>query len=107
MEEYDEPLTVELRTDREVTAFIFATGLAAGVMEGNGLIGGAQALSNLQIRLASQDAKRVQDAIDQYSDEGLVGDVREGVGKMSTAAGIGSLADADERDPDEVTEGML
>jgi len=103
MDEYDEPLTVELKTDRELAVFMFVTGLGAKTLQHDNRLAGAQAVSNLQIRLASADPDRLCSALSEYG----TGGVMNGMGEMSTEAAISSLASEEETDPDEATNGML
>lgn len=103
MEEYDEPLTLELRTEREVTVLFFALGLGAGAMAQEGRIKGAAACSNLQVRAATGDQQRVADALEGYTDGGVL----PGMGAMSNEAALARLVEEGETDPEEVTEGGL
>jgi len=107
MEEYDEPLTLELRTEREVVMFMAALGTGAAFYSDFGMMRGAAALSNLQIRLASSDTQRVIDAIGQYSDSGVLGDNLGSMQEMSPEAAISRMVESGEQDPDKITEGGL
>lgn len=107
MEEYDDPIEIELRTSREVLVFFYAAGIGATEMLAMGNIQGAQALSNLQIRLSNSDEMRVQEAIEEYGDMGIMfadGNMHEG---MSATAAVSQMAEQDEVDPDETVQGGL
>lgn len=107
MQEYDEPLTLELRTEREVTMFMAAVGTGAAFYSDVGMTKGAAALANLQIRLATEETDRVIGAINQYSDSGFLGGTLGGGEEMSPEAAVSAMVEHGEEDPDKLTEGGL
>ncbi len=107
MEEFDEPVTLELRTEREVAVLMFSLGLGAGALLDSGMEQGAQALSNLQIRTAKADGQRVSQALNEYGDGGILTSTAAGATEMSPDAAVSEMAEKEEVDPDEVTRGRL
>lgn len=103
MDEYDDPVVLKLHTDREVAVLFMALGMGATLLLEQNRLAGAQAASNLQIRAAKADDKRVAGALSAYGEGGLM----SGVGQMSPDAAISHLVETQEIDPDELTEGMI
>jgi len=111
MKEYDDPLTVELQTEREVAVYLQAVGMATPFFEDVGMVRGAAALSNLQIRLIDSHESEVIDALNEYDRGGGVlgtSDATDGMmQQMSTEAAVSQLAEQDELDPDSIGDGGL
>lgn len=103
MEQFDEPITIELRTEREVLVTMFGLGVGASQLEMTRNPAGARAALNIQIRIAKADTETVLESVSGYSNGVIVGSE----GMMSVPAAIASLADEDEVDPDEFNEGSL
>lgn len=103
MDEFTEPVSIELWTTREVATLMYALGIGAGTLLSEGSVQGAQALSNLQIRLASDDAGRVEQSLNEYGDGGVM----VGQGDVATDRAVEHLVEEEERDPDEVVRGGL
>lgn len=103
MEEFDDPIQIELETSREVAVLMFCLGTGAIVQMDRGQTAGAQAATNLQVRLAEDDTSKVIDSLNEYGDGGMMSTE----GEVSSEAGIARLLDDGEKDPDEVLKGGL
>lgn len=103
MDEFDEPIQFELRTEREVATLMYALGMGSADLLQTGNVQGMVALSNLQKRLASADPQLVEESLSEYGDGGVL----TGEGEMSESAAVAGLVDDEEADPDEVIEGMI
>jgi len=103
MDEDDDSIQLELTTDREIVVAMHAMAIGGAFLVEHNHISGAQAASNLQIRLASDNPERVKSALDMHAEGGMMTDL----GEMSNEAAIGALVEEEEVDPDEATEGML
>lgn len=111
MKEYDDPLTVELRTEREVVVFLQAVGMGTSFFEDIGMERGAAALSNLQIRLVDGYESEVLGALNEYDPGGGVLGATDATGgamqEMSPEAAVSQMAEQDELDPDSLNDGGL
>lgn len=96
MNEFDEPIQFEIKTDREVATLMFALGIGSADLLSAGNVEGTVALSNLQKRLASADPQLVEQSLNEYGDGGVM----SGEGVVSESAAVGALANEDEEDPD-------
>ena len=93
-------LTLELETDREIAAFMIATGHVGRSLTEIGDIEMGADCSNLQIRLCSEHDQTVVEALEEYGDGGNI----PGIGVMPPQAGVARMADEDEIDPEEALE---
>lgn len=103
MDELDEPIQIELRTEREVISLMLSLGVGAEVLLADGHVKGMAVCSNLQIRIAKSDPELLQEVLESYSAGGFLA----GEGTMSNEAALAHLLDAEESDPEEVTRGSL
>lgn len=103
MDEYDEPLTLELHDERELAVLMTALGTGATLLLQNGMVSGAAATGNLQNRLATEHTQEAVNALEEMGIEAGI----PNHGSLSVSAAMAKLREKDEVDPDSIEDGTL